>query len=187
MFGGFSSKNPIASFAPPATPPAPRTSSEWKASLLEVKSLYLERQYKQCAARSTEILKKATEPVRRASTTTPAMDQANGAIDRFNPSTRPISTSMPPYLTSSSAEPRISTRATRLLCCTRPSTALSSAEPLCLQLSLCQSFPSFRLARSWVLTQLLPALLPFSWDHLLQRSTCFGLMRANMKLQDMAL
>lgn len=148
MFGGFSSKNPITSFAPPATPPAPRTPSEWKASLLEVKSLYLERQYKQCAAHSTEILKRATEPVRRASTTTLAMDMANGVIDRFIPSTRLISTSMPPYPTSSSVEPRISTHATRLLCCTRPSTILSIAAQICLQLSPCQNCPWLRLALS---------------------------------------
>lgn len=62
MLGGFSSNNPTASFAP-ATPPAPRTPSEWKASLLEVKRLYLGRQYKQSAARSLEILKRSTEPV----------------------------------------------------------------------------------------------------------------------------
>lgn len=64
MFGGFSSKNSLVSFAPPSIPPAPQTPSEWKASLFEIKRLYLDRQYKQCAARSTEIFKSATKSVR---------------------------------------------------------------------------------------------------------------------------
>lgn len=38
-------------------------SEEWKLSLQEVKLLYLQRQYKQCAAKSTKLLRKADNQV----------------------------------------------------------------------------------------------------------------------------
>lgn len=63
MFGGFSSKFGPVSFAPPSTPPAPQTIREWKTTLNGVKSLYLQRQYKQCAARCADLLAVAKEPV----------------------------------------------------------------------------------------------------------------------------
>lgn len=56
MFGGFSTKNGETSFAFPSTPPPPRTPKEWKTTMVEVKRLYLNRQYKQCAARAVELL-----------------------------------------------------------------------------------------------------------------------------------
>lgn len=56
MFGGALSKFGPASFAPPSTPPAPVTIREWKSALNGVKDLYLQRQYKQCAARCTDLL-----------------------------------------------------------------------------------------------------------------------------------
>lgn len=89
MFGGFSSKNPIASFAPPSTPPASRTPSEWKVTLLEVKRLYLDRQYKQCAARSSEIFKGAMEPVRYTAGSQ-IRDVTDKAMNRFIQFTGPI-------------------------------------------------------------------------------------------------
>lgn len=42
---------------------SPRTREEWKAVLGKVKVLYLERSYKKCASRSTEILDGAKDPV----------------------------------------------------------------------------------------------------------------------------
>lgn len=42
---------------------SPRTSEEWKAILEKVKVLYLERSYKRCVSRSTEILNGAKDPV----------------------------------------------------------------------------------------------------------------------------
>lgn len=63
MLGGFSSKFGPASFAPPASIPAPQTIQEWKTTLNDVKSLYLQRQYKQCAVRCNELLTVANEPV----------------------------------------------------------------------------------------------------------------------------
>lgn len=66
MFGGFSSKFGPASFAPPSTPPVPQTIQEWKTALNGVKSLYLQRQYKQCAARCADLLMVAKEPVSSA-------------------------------------------------------------------------------------------------------------------------
>lgn len=89
MFGGFSSKNPVASFAPPSTPPVPRTPSEWKAVLLDVKRLYLDRQYKQCASRSSEIFKGATEPVRYTAGSQ-IMDVTDKILNRFIQFTGPI-------------------------------------------------------------------------------------------------
>lgn len=53
----------ISSFEAHA-PSVPRTRSQWKAALQGLKLLYAQRQYKQCAARSTELLKSATGPVR---------------------------------------------------------------------------------------------------------------------------
>ncbi|RMJ29118.1 hypothetical protein PHISP_00061 [Aspergillus sp. HF37] len=41
----------------------PKTRSQWKSALVGVKLLYAQRQYKQCAARSAELLQSATEPV----------------------------------------------------------------------------------------------------------------------------
>lgn len=61
MLGGFSTNNPIASFACPSSPLPPQTPTEWKADLMEVKRLYLQRQYKQCAARATELLEATKE------------------------------------------------------------------------------------------------------------------------------
>lgn len=63
MFGGFSSKSGPVSFAPPSTPPVPQTIREWKTALNGVKSLYLQRQYKQCAAHCADLLMVAKEPV----------------------------------------------------------------------------------------------------------------------------
>ncbi|KAE8165871.1 hypothetical protein BDV40DRAFT_285829 [Aspergillus tamarii] len=45
------------------SPSVPRSSQQWKAALHDVKLLYIQRQYKQCAARATELLKKAREPL----------------------------------------------------------------------------------------------------------------------------
>ena len=61
MLGGFSTKNPMASFAYPSSPLPPQTPREWKVVFMEVKRLYLERQYKQCAARATELLEVTKE------------------------------------------------------------------------------------------------------------------------------
>ncbi|KAF7715390.1 Uncharacterized protein PECH_002809 [Penicillium ucsense] len=47
---------PNASFAFPSKPPPPKTPKEWEAVLQEVKQLYQNRQYKQCAARATDLL-----------------------------------------------------------------------------------------------------------------------------------
>lgn len=63
MLGGFSSKSGPADFAPSTKVQAPQTILEWKTALNGVKSLYLQRQYKQCAARCTELLTVAKEPV----------------------------------------------------------------------------------------------------------------------------
>ncbi|KAJ5496055.1 hypothetical protein N7539_001171 [Penicillium diatomitis] len=52
MFG----LGPNASFAFPSKPPPPKTPKEWQAVLQEVKQLYENRQYKQCAARATDLL-----------------------------------------------------------------------------------------------------------------------------------
>lgn len=41
----------------------PQTPDQWRLALQGVKLLYFQRQYKQCAARSAEILKTASEPV----------------------------------------------------------------------------------------------------------------------------
>ena len=46
------------------TPTSPKTAKQWKAALKEVKLLYIQRQYKQCAARSTELLKSESGQVR---------------------------------------------------------------------------------------------------------------------------
>ncbi|GAB1191031.1 hypothetical protein APSETT444_000200 [Aspergillus pseudonomiae] len=45
------------------SPLVPRSSQQWKAALQGVKLLYTQRQYKQCAARATELLEKSREPV----------------------------------------------------------------------------------------------------------------------------
>lgn len=63
MFGGVSSKFGPASFAPPSTPPVPASFKEWKSALNGVKGLYLQRQYKQCAARCTDLLMVAKQDV----------------------------------------------------------------------------------------------------------------------------
>ena len=63
MLGGFSTKFGPASFAPPASVPAPQTIPEWITTLNGVKSLYLQRQYKQCAVRCNELLTVANGPV----------------------------------------------------------------------------------------------------------------------------
>ncbi|KAJ5720575.1 uncharacterized protein N7483_008509 [Penicillium malachiteum] len=63
MLGGFSSKNGPPSFAFPSSRPAPLTTKDWKDTLMEVKRLYLQRQYKQCAARCVELLNKAKPTV----------------------------------------------------------------------------------------------------------------------------
>ncbi|KAJ5679228.1 hypothetical protein N7462_007472 [Penicillium macrosclerotiorum] len=63
MLGGFSSKNPAASFTFPSTPPPPRTREEWERVLIGVKHLYLQRQYKQCALRAAEISNSARKPI----------------------------------------------------------------------------------------------------------------------------
>ncbi|RJE22463.1 hypothetical protein PHISCL_05195 [Aspergillus sclerotialis] len=42
---------------------SPKTAKQWKAALKEVKLLYIQRQYKQCAARSTELLKSDSGPL----------------------------------------------------------------------------------------------------------------------------
>lgn len=41
----------------------PSTSAQWKSTLQEIKLLYMQRQYKRCAARSSSILSVAREPV----------------------------------------------------------------------------------------------------------------------------
>ncbi|KAJ5083980.1 hypothetical protein NUU61_008559 [Penicillium alfredii] len=51
-----------ASFEFPSTV-LPRTPMEWKSVLKDVKVLYLQRQYKQCANRSVELLETAIEPI----------------------------------------------------------------------------------------------------------------------------
>ena len=63
MLGGFSSKNGPASFAFPSNPPPPRTITEWKAAISNVKDMYQKRQYKQCANRCMELLAISREPV----------------------------------------------------------------------------------------------------------------------------
>ncbi|KAE8140010.1 hypothetical protein BDV38DRAFT_269414 [Aspergillus pseudotamarii] len=45
------------------SPSVPRSSQQWKAALHDVKLLYIQCQYKQCAARATELLEKAREPL----------------------------------------------------------------------------------------------------------------------------
>jgi hypothetical protein len=63
MLGGCSSKSGAADFAPSIKVQAPQSMLEWKSALNGVKSLYLQRQYKQCAARCTELLTVAKKPV----------------------------------------------------------------------------------------------------------------------------
>ncbi|OGM44851.1 hypothetical protein ABOM_006117 [Aspergillus bombycis] len=45
------------------SPLVPRSSQQWKAALQGVKLLYVQRQYKQCTVRATELLEKSREPV----------------------------------------------------------------------------------------------------------------------------
>ncbi|KAK6826991.1 hypothetical protein RU639_004703 [Aspergillus parasiticus] len=45
------------------SPLVPRSSQQWKGALQDVKLLYIQRQYKQCASRATELLEKAREPL----------------------------------------------------------------------------------------------------------------------------
>ncbi|KAE8414885.1 hypothetical protein BDV36DRAFT_298618 [Aspergillus pseudocaelatus] len=45
------------------SPSVPRSSQQWKTALHDVKLLYIQRQYKQCAGRATELLEKAREPL----------------------------------------------------------------------------------------------------------------------------
>lgn len=47
------------------TPLSPQSPEQWKQAIQEVKLLYLQRQYKQCAARSFEILEAVRGPVSR--------------------------------------------------------------------------------------------------------------------------
>lgn len=63
MLLGFSTKNPMASFAFPSSPLPPKTPEERTAVLMEVKRLYLDRQYKQCAARAIDLLTATKETV----------------------------------------------------------------------------------------------------------------------------
>lgn len=63
MLGGFSSKNGQASFAFPSAPPSLRTMKEWKPALAKVKDLYLQGQYKKCAATCLELRKRGEKPV----------------------------------------------------------------------------------------------------------------------------
>lgn len=53
---------PVSGFNAPASP---ETATQWKTALKEVKLLCIQRQYKQCAALSTELLKTASGPVSR--------------------------------------------------------------------------------------------------------------------------
>ncbi|KAJ6010744.1 hypothetical protein N7451_002156 [Penicillium sp. IBT 35674x] len=63
MFGGFSSKNGPASFSFPSPSLRPVTMKDWKITLVEVKRLYLLKQYKQCAAHCMKLLANAKEPL----------------------------------------------------------------------------------------------------------------------------
>ncbi|KAE8379890.1 hypothetical protein BDV26DRAFT_279961 [Aspergillus bertholletiae] len=45
------------------SPSVPRSAQQWKAALQDIKLLYIQRQYKQCAARATELLEKARDLV----------------------------------------------------------------------------------------------------------------------------
>ncbi|KAJ5700892.1 hypothetical protein N7493_011938 [Penicillium malachiteum] len=63
MLGGFSSKNGPPSFAFPSSRPPQLTTKDWKHTVMEVKRLYLQRRYKQCAARCVELLNKAKPTV----------------------------------------------------------------------------------------------------------------------------
>lgn len=53
----------ISAFDTHKPPSRPKTQSQWKSALQDVKSLYIQRQYKQCAARSSELLKNGSRPV----------------------------------------------------------------------------------------------------------------------------
>jgi len=64
MFGGFSSKNGLASFSFPSPSLFPVTMKDWKIALMEVKRLYLLKQSKQCAAHCMKLLANAKGPVR---------------------------------------------------------------------------------------------------------------------------
>lgn len=44
-------------------PILPRTRRDWKAALAEVKDLYLQKQYKQCAVQAKGLLKNKKQPV----------------------------------------------------------------------------------------------------------------------------
>ncbi|KAJ5647081.1 hypothetical protein N7490_003453 [Penicillium lividum] len=59
MLGGFSSKNGPALFSFPSTRSAPSTMKDWKYSLIEAKRMYLQKQYKQCAAYCMKLLSTA--------------------------------------------------------------------------------------------------------------------------------
>ncbi|KAJ5759613.1 hypothetical protein N7520_006769 [Penicillium odoratum] len=63
MLGGFSSKNGPALFSFPSTRSAPSTMKDWKYSLIEAKRMYLQKQYKQCAAYSMKLLSTAKGPI----------------------------------------------------------------------------------------------------------------------------
>ncbi|KAE8355281.1 hypothetical protein BDV28DRAFT_146269 [Aspergillus coremiiformis] len=45
------------------SPSVPRSSQQWKVALQKVKLLYIQRQYKQCAARAMELVENAREPL----------------------------------------------------------------------------------------------------------------------------
>jgi hypothetical protein len=47
------------------TSPSPQSPEQWKQIIQDVKLLYFQRQYKQCAARSFEILEAVKESVSR--------------------------------------------------------------------------------------------------------------------------
>ncbi|KAJ5168443.1 uncharacterized protein N7482_004037 [Penicillium canariense] len=69
MLGGFSTRISAASFAFPSSPPPPKTPQEWKMALMEVKRLYLQQQYKQCAAHAADIMmtaKRTIHPIYKA-------------------------------------------------------------------------------------------------------------------------
>ncbi|KAJ6096540.1 hypothetical protein N7486_007286 [Penicillium sp. IBT 16267x] len=63
MLGGFSSKNGPAFFSFPSSSLSLVTTKDWKNALMEVKRLYLLKQYKQCAAHCMKLLANARGPM----------------------------------------------------------------------------------------------------------------------------
>lgn len=144
MLGGFSSKNPSTSFAPRFAPALPRTRTEWTGLLVEVKRLYLRRQYKQCATQARALLKTAKTPVYSYFRVFQHSSPIDEACYRSIQSTASSSISTPQYPTSFSVKQLICTRVQRSLSLTRRWIASSNVLPLSRSHYLYRNYPRSR-------------------------------------------